>query len=775
MYILNYQNFVAYLKKKYRNYMFRLLTFFSFVILFGCNDSQNNTLDNDLSNEKITEVVALTKRLLPNHHENFRFSLSDTTSTKDFFKIESRSEKILISANNGIALTSGLNWYLQEYCGAQISLHYNQLSLPKKLPLPQEPIKVTTPFEHRYLFNYCTYGYTMPWWDWTRWERMIDYMALKGVNLPLAMIGQEAVWQEVFGDLGMNENQINDFFVGPAHLPWGWMGNIDGMGGPLPVSWINQRKELQVKILKRMRGLGMKPVLQAFTGHVPESLKELYPKANIFQIEDWAGVDGTYFLDPTDPLFQEIGTKFIEKQTELYGTDHLYDADCFIEVDPPSTDPEFLAQVSQSVYDSMAKADPEATWVLQGWFFFFKKDFWTKERGEAFLKGIPENKALVLDLYGEKNPTWNQTDAFYGQPWIWNVICNEDQKVNMSGNLQEMQRQFQEAFTSEIGNNLKGIGVIPEGLGYNQIVQEFIFQKAWNLEEVDASEWVKKYAKNRYGSDNPMALKAWQGLEKTVYGRTRTMWSPLITTPRLMILEAGSVEDERHVRDDFKITDTDAFAWDFNVPEFYEASKSLLSASSELIEEDTYRFDLTNSYRELLASLTHKMINDLSLAYQQKNHTLFEKATANLLKLLDDLDAITGTNENFLLGRWLEDARSWGTTQAEKDYYEWNARTIVTIWQPYPEGGLRDYAGKQWNGLFKGYYKPRWALFIDHLKRSLATNTPFDPSKYDNEVRDLDYKWTKSKDPYPSEVTGDVVEVARRLLGEYQHYFETEK
>lgn len=738
-----------------------------FIIIFSLTNCEKNVS----KSEPIKAALALTERLLPNNYTSFEFTIDSSSSNKDYFEIESLGNKIKITGNNGIALSSGLDWYLKNYCQSDISLNSNQINLPNPLP-PVEKTRIETPFDYRYFFNYCTYGYTMPWWDWSRWEQMIDYMALKGVNMPLAIIGQEAVWVEVFKELGMTDEQISSFFVGPAHLPWGWMGNIDGMGGPLPDSWIKKRKELQVKILNRMRALGMKPVLQAFTGHVPKALKELYPNANIFQIDEWAGVEGTYFLDPTDPLFQTIGTTFIKKQTELYGTDHLYDADCFIEVNPPSTDPEFLAQVSHNVYESMAKADPEAVWVLQGWFFYFKKDFWTKERGRAFLNGIPKDKVIVLDLYGEKNPTWDKTDAFYGQPWIWNVICNEDQKVNMSGDLSAMQKQFQLAYNSEIKNNLKGIGVIPEGLGYNSIIQDFIFEKTWNQDKVNIDEWLSNYAIRRYGVENKDAQQAWQVLGKTVYNRTRTMWSPLITTPRLMIFEEGSKEDERHVRKDFKITKKTPFAWDFDVIEFSKAADLILNASETLKDNESYNFDVTNIYRELIAGLTHKMINNLSVAYQAKDKEKFEVAAANLLKMLDDLDAITGTNENFLLGKWLEDARSWGDNKEEQDFFEWNARTIITIWQPYPEGGLRDYAGKQWNGLFSGYYKPRWELFINHLRQSLLKNIEFNPKQYDKEVREMDYNWTKSNDSYPSKVTENPIVVAKRLQKEYKSFFK---
>ncbi|WP_170179679.1 alpha-N-acetylglucosaminidase [Flavivirga rizhaonensis] len=735
------------------------------ILLFsGCTEKRIQTPYEKASYD-------LLNRLLPNHTDHFYFEESmDSLVEKDYFEISSENGKVVIKGNNAVSMSSGLYWYLKNYCNAQVSLNYNQLNLPEVLPIVSEKITIETPFEYRYLFNYCTYGYSMPWWDWEEWEKMIDYMAIQGVNMPLSIIGQEAVWLEVLTELGMSEKQINEFFVGSAHLPWGWMGNIDGVGGPLPKNWIKQRVVLQKKILARMRSLGMKPVLQGFTGHVPKSLKELYPESNIFQIHDWAGISGTWFLDPTDELFQKIGKLFIEKQTALFGTDHLYDADCFIEVDPPSNDPEFLKKVSQSVYQSMASADPEATWVIQGWFFFFRKDFWQPEQGRAFLNAIPKNKTIVLDLYGEKNPTWDKTEAFYGQPWVWNVICNEDQKVNMSGDLQTMQDNFQEAFQREGKNNLKGIGVIPEGIGFNPIIQEFIYEKAWKTENVDLNSWIGDYAQRRYNTKNQEAQKAWQNLLNTVYGRTRTMWSPLITTPRLLKVDQTK-EDIRHVRKDFSISEEDPFAWDFDVNKFNETARMFLELAPELKENEAFRFDLTHIYRELMHAFSHRFIYDVSKAYHDKDLTALEKSENQLLKLLDDMEAITGTNENFMLGKWLEDAKDWGLTPEEKKYYEWNARTIITIWQPWKEGYLRDYAGKTWNGMFSGYYKPRWELFLNTLKESLKNNRPFDPSAYDKAVREIDFNWTHSNETYPTKPTGNVIEVSKRLEKDYQQYF----
>ena len=74
-------------------------------------------------------------------------------------------------------------------------------------------IRKETEYDYRYIFNYCTYGYTMPWWNWENWERMIDYMAMKGINMPLSIIGQESVWKEVYKELYPEAKitQINDW------------------------------------------------------------------------------------------------------------------------------------------------------------------------------------------------------------------------------------------------------------------------------------------------------------------------------------------------------------------------------------------------------------------------------------------------------------------------------------------------------------------------------------------------------------------------------------
>jgi len=189
-------------------------------------------------------------------------------------------------------------------------------------------------------------------------------------------------------------------------------------------------------------------------------------------------------------------------------------------------------------------------------------------------------------------------------------------------------------------------------------------------------------------------------------------------------------------------------------------------------DNEAYKFDLTHMYRELLNGFSHRYIDEISKAYSAGDLKGLKEASDKMLKLLDDMEAITGTNENFLLGKWLESAKKWGATPEEKKYYEWNARTIISIWQPWKDGSLRDYAGRTWNGMFSGYYKPRWELFLNTLQQSLEKNIPFDPDHYDKAVREIDYKWIHGNELYPTAPTADVIEVASRIEKEYAKYFQ---
>jgi len=683
----------------------------------------------------------LTTRLVPKSADSFIFETIPQDNGRDVFEIESRGDKVVLRGNNGVSMATALNWYLKHFCHCDVSWCGNQLNIPTPLPRVEPKVRRTSWAAYRYFLNYCCFGYSLPWWDWPQWEKLVDWMALNGVNMPLAVTGQEAVWESVCRQLGMSNAQVEEFLAGPPYLPFQWMGCLDGYGGPLPKNWTARHRDLEKKILDRERELGMKPVLQGFTGHVPPAVAQLFPNAPLQRIK-WAEWQ-TCLLDPLDPMFAKIGKMFMEEQARLYGTDHLYASDTFIEMTPPNGDLKYLADLGRAIFDGMAKNDPEAVWVLQGWAFMFKRDFWTQPRFKAFLDAIPSEKIVLLDLFCESTPMWDKTDAFCGKPWLWCNVQSFGRRIHLAGWLGRNNEGLFAARQDPKSGKLVGLGFVNEGLCYNPVSYDFMFENAWRDTAVDLPTWIHEYAHHRYGAPNADAMRAWDLLLDVAYTKGGCGLSVIEKTPRL---QGGGGRDA-------------------NSRKLAEAWRVLDSAAPEFKGGDTFRFDVVNVARQVLANHSFVLHGDIAAAWQAKDPVKFEQASSRFLELIDDMDELLATRREFLLGQDLENAKRWGETREERAKCEWNARRVLTLWGE--TAVLNDYASKQWAGLLKGYYRPRWKQFLDAAAESLKNGKPFDEASARKNLVEWTAKWADGRETYRTKPQGDSVAVAHRLLGKY--------
>ena len=175
-----------------------------------------------------------------------------------------------------------------------------------------------------------------------------------------------------------------------------------------------------------------------------------------------------------------------------------------------------------------------------------------------------------------------------------------------------------------------------------------------------------------------------------------------------------------------------------------------------------------NLTRQALGNYGTVLYTKMMAAYQAKDRDAFGQYSDRFMRLGMEMDSLLSTRHEFLLGKWLTDARNWGATPAEKEYYERNAREIITTWHK-AGGGLTDYSNRQWNGLLRTYYIPRWVEFVHRLNSSLNTGASFDGKAFSAWCTSFEQGWVDSPSPVFSDTEkGDAVQLAYQLFEKYK-------
>ena len=273
-------------------------------------------------------VYSLIERISPDASRHFSI-LIDTAASGHFFELgQTPDGRISISADSPVNAAAGLNWYLKYYAGIHLSWNCMHAELPAELPPVPAPERRTTRSQYRYYLNYCTFSYSMAFWDWARWEQELDWMALHGINLCLAAVGSDALWLNVLRRLGYSDSDASEFIAGPAFQAWWLMNNLEGWGGPNPSLWYTRNTELQKRILARMAELGIEPVLPGYSGMLPHDAAERLG-LNVADPGLWQGYHRPAFLQPEDGNFQKIADIYYEELEKLFGKARLYSTDPF--------------------------------------------------------------------------------------------------------------------------------------------------------------------------------------------------------------------------------------------------------------------------------------------------------------------------------------------------------------------------------------------------------------------------------------------------------------
>jgi len=403
----------------------------------------------------------------------------------------------------------------------------------------------------------------------------------------------------------------------------------------------------------------------------------------------------------------------------------------------------------------LAIVGSEAVWVMQSW--SLRKDI---------LLAAPKERVLVFDLAGYKHKS---SFNFYGYPFISGRLHNFGGRINMHGDIEDLAKNSYYNRSLNI-KNFQGFGLFMEGINQNP----FYYNSAFNLLFQNGSKSVdtviKEFVSSRYGVESRNSLKAWRLLVKGPYQRFTDE------------VENSSILCSRPGLDYVKSGPNAGLGIPYDAKTVVDAWKLLLDNSTEF-SSDGYRFDIMDIGRQALSNYAQKIFFDFKKAYKASDFKEAKRLSDSFLEILLDVDRLLMTREEYSFGKWLSDAIAIAP-EGDKELFSLNASGLVTIWGPYSSGGepqIFDYAWREWSGLLKEFYYPRWKLFFDYLEELEAEGKTFSdqnlsmiygrPSFRANEfyssIADFEIGWIGKEHSIDITSGESTVDVAMELYNKY--------
>ncbi|MFE2722592.1 alpha-N-acetylglucosaminidase TIM-barrel domain-containing protein [Kitasatospora sp. NPDC059327] len=667
------------------------------------------------------------------------------TGVDDSFTLSGTSGAIRIEGTSPATLLAGAGWYLKHVAKVDVGWPGDSLGrLPATLPAVPGTITNTAVVPHRYALNDTDDGYSGAYRTFQSYQRDIDLLALHGVNEVFVQMGAEYPYYKALQNFGYSAQDLREWIPQPAHQGWWLLQNMSNTtNNPVSDSLINARAAQGRQIADYLRSLRMTPVLPGYYGNVPTDFRAKNPTAHVVEQGIWQGYQRPHWLDPTSPVFAEVAAAYYSAQREKFGDSTMYKMDPLHEAGGKSTDMD-LPAVGAAIQKALNTAHPEATWAILGW-----------SDNPDLIKNLDKSRTLVLDGVSDRYDDLDRETKWGGIPYAFGAIDNFGGHTTIGAATSTWVERF-EAWRTKPHSALKGIAYLPEGTGGNPASFDLFTELAWRPTGIDQRAWFADYASRRYGGTDPHATAAWDLLRRGPYslgtGSSAEPQDSLFTARPDLGVNRSASWSPTAVR--------------YDASTVQRALAELLQVDSALRTSDAYTYDLVDTARQALTNRSRVLLPQLNAAYSAGNLTAFRALVEEWADDMALLERLTASDSRFLLGPWLEQAKAWGATAAEKAQLEYDARSLLTTWgntaEQSNDGALHDYGNRELAGLIGDFYAPRWAAYFKVLDTALATNSaPLTPTEA--EVFAGDDRWARKSDTYATVPVGDSYALAKQI------------
>lgn len=613
-----------------------------------------------------TPVEELASRALGEKSAALRFESASAASYR------AADGKIVVAGATEGDKALALGAYLRDVAGAHWSWCGSRW--PDALPLPAAETPVKRVGEIAFAYNYCTLCYTFAYRGENFWRAEIDRLALYGFNRALVIAGLPKVWQLTLRELGMSEADIQAFIPDLAATAWWAMGNLEGTGGPVPEDVIERDAELGRFLVKEMRALGIEPVLQGFTGLLPNAMgrePEKYGLKGVRFFEQglWGGLLRPIVMDPTDPAFARLAEVWYRNLFKVYGTDYsaAFAGDLFHE--GGNSEGVDVTTAFKNVQAAQQQASRGAVWYVQAW---------GKNPTDAMVAGLDPKLTVVEKLVYDMSKGDRDERKWGELPVLWCELLNFGGNHGLYGGLDVAEK-------------------VPDGYGWG-LLSEGLETNPWFYEEFTRhvtggrGESAADYARRRWGTDDARLVEALGLLRRSVFNvpqqQEGTLECVYCAFPAWEIGSASTWGPKT------------GFYYDrADVRKARDLFEAVAKEKPELMQVETFVYDLTDVRRQVVSDRAREL---LPLVRTDA------AARAEFLAGLVEMDRILSASPYFRLDHYLKLAAELDPAHGPEA-----VKRMYTTWVE-PSGVKRtldDYAHRQLAGLMD-YYYGRWTQFF---------------------------------------------------------------
>lgn len=617
-------------------------------------------------------IEALISRQTPEIAE--RFVCETVARDDERWSYSREGDRIKLTGSNALCLAVAYAEFMTDCCGGRFSseheLKYEEFRLPAE--------EVTGAMERKYrlCLSYEFFSCAGCWWGWERWEKEIDFMAMHGVNMPLAMVGTQAVWFKTMMESGMSEEFAMSEISGPSYWGWQLSNCFDAFLPQVKKETIEATVALGRKIIEREKELGMSPVMHAWSGYLSRLYIKSKLRARLLRTGSWFKFAQQYQVSAIDTHFNRIGVLYLKNMGLLLGDAEYYIADPFQAHPPAKSKEQFLAGYSTALYRCVTKHEPKAKLVMH-----------SKSAYPAVIKAVGGDNLIVIT---------DPEDSVEGTAQARRVSFNGCDVTALHGDMRAI-----------ASGESEGVSIESDGAYSNEILRLAAMRSLRGGFEIDP--WLKKaVAQNRWRASSEKACQALDILLGTVWrkGQPSREGASLVCMRPTMQPSHTSLGDSGTQRA-------------YDPSELFKAAALMLESGGSGHE---FELDLADVVRQAVSDLAAPMCVSAIEAYIARDAAGFEKNSNRFLTAIEDLDRLMMTKKEFSLPYHLKAAGDSGSEKDESQNFEINLLAQITLFGPMRDNDLYDLCHKEWGDMLKTFYLKRWRSFFEILAVSFRKN-----------------------------------------------------